>query len=147
MQNEEKKSPYKKDFDAWNTRKKHLNAEKIPSGFFFLEREIWWASLGVNIGREIDGKNEHFERPVLVLRKFSSEALWILPISKTLKKGEYFHTTMHNKTPRTISLLQLRLISTQRLLRLISKMEEQEFEVIKNKIINLLRKSDSPRSL
>lgn len=35
----------------------------------FYEREIWWCSLGVNIGFEQDGTNDLFERPVLVIKK------------------------------------------------------------------------------
>ena len=52
-----------KDFDRWNEKKKHVEAtERI---FYVKEREIWWCMLGVNVGREIDGKNDVFERPVL----------------------------------------------------------------------------------
>ncbi|MEK9183120.1 MAG: hypothetical protein AAB849_01275 [Patescibacteria group bacterium] len=31
---------------------------------YFREGEIWWASLGINIGHEQDGKNQNFERPI-----------------------------------------------------------------------------------
>ncbi|MFA5871014.1 MAG: hypothetical protein WC842_03995 [Candidatus Paceibacterota bacterium] len=57
---------YKKDFDSWNIQKKKINTrEKV---IFCNIREIWWCSLGVNIGSEEDGKNELFERPVLILK-------------------------------------------------------------------------------
>lgn len=56
-----------KDFDNWTQIKKGLDTEhKIP---FFNEREIWWCSLGVNIGYEIYGKGYVFSRPVLILKK------------------------------------------------------------------------------
>jgi hypothetical protein len=59
-----------KDFDEWNEEKK--NFEKYsPESLIFHEREIWWCSLGVNLGDEQDGKNNLFERPVLVVRKTS----------------------------------------------------------------------------
>ena len=45
------------------------------------ERDIWWCSIGVNIGDEIDGKNELFHRPVLILKKFSSELCLVAPTS------------------------------------------------------------------
>jgi tRNA1(Val) A37 N6-methylase TrmN6 len=39
-----------KDFDTWNTRKKTIDfSSKNPP---YLERDIWWCSLGVNIGFE-----------------------------------------------------------------------------------------------
>ncbi|MDK2948964.1 MAG: hypothetical protein PWQ56_129 [Patescibacteria group bacterium] len=43
-----------KSFDEWNEDKKKLN--KLNSKFFLHEREVWWCSLGVNIGYEADGK-------------------------------------------------------------------------------------------
>jgi hypothetical protein len=44
----------KKDFDGWNEKKKDTN-EKI--GPFCHERELWWCTLGVNIGFEQDGSD------------------------------------------------------------------------------------------
>ena len=43
-----------KDFDGWNKEKKNVNNNGTQK--LFHEREIWWASFGVNIGREQDGK-------------------------------------------------------------------------------------------
>jgi len=57
-------------FIAWSKLKVRLHI-KPDNGVYFREREIWWASLGANIGYEQDGKHENFERPVLVLKKFS----------------------------------------------------------------------------
>lgn len=51
-------------FVAW-TRLKiriHLSEKDV----YFREGEMWWASLGANIGHEQDGKNETFERPILI---------------------------------------------------------------------------------
>lgn len=57
-----------KDFDTWSKEKKTLEQEGHDS-LVFHEREIWWCSIGINVGDEQDGKNERFERPVLVLKK------------------------------------------------------------------------------
>jgi len=76
---------YFKNFDSWNEKKKVLNTRKLSDDFFVLEGEIWWASLGVNVGKEIDGKNGEFERPVLVLLVIDYDALWTLPVTSTLK--------------------------------------------------------------
>jgi len=48
---------YKKDFDTWNEKKKLINSQSIDSDFFVLEGEIWWTSIGINIGHEINGKH------------------------------------------------------------------------------------------
>ena len=43
-----------KDFDSWNGEKKNL--EQIGhNNLVFHEREIWWCSIGVNLGDEQDG--------------------------------------------------------------------------------------------
>jgi len=58
-----------KDFDCWNEIKKGIDGrEKI---IFCNKREIWWCSLGLNVGVEEDGKNQLFKRPVLVVKVFN----------------------------------------------------------------------------
>ncbi len=60
-----------KDFDSWNAKKKELhNRAGAP---FFHEREIWWCSIGINIGSEQDGSDDEYSRPVLVLKGLSKE--------------------------------------------------------------------------
>ena len=44
----------KKDFDSWNEKKKILNNNDVS---FYHEREVWWCSLGVNVGYEQNGKS------------------------------------------------------------------------------------------
>ncbi len=51
-----------KEFDTWNIHKKEIE-ENIPT-YFVNKREIWWCSLGVNVGGEQDGVGEFFERPM-----------------------------------------------------------------------------------
>lgn len=49
-----------KDFDIWNNQKKEI--EKIDhTEITFSEREIWWVSLGKNIGDEEDGKMSYLK--------------------------------------------------------------------------------------
>ncbi len=58
-----------KKFIAWTKLKiKIYISERV---IYFREGEIWWASLGANIGYEEDGKNENFERPILIFKKFN----------------------------------------------------------------------------
>ncbi|MFH1947370.1 MAG: type II toxin-antitoxin system PemK/MazF family toxin [Candidatus Magasanikbacteria bacterium] len=108
----------------------HLSEPKI----YFKEREIWWASLGVNIGFEQDGKNETFERPILILKIFNLDVLWILPLTSKNKTGKYYFQIEHNNKKYSIILSQLRLVSSKRLLRKIRKISPEEFVKIKEKI-------------
>ncbi|MEK7501588.1 MAG: type II toxin-antitoxin system PemK/MazF family toxin [Patescibacteria group bacterium] len=134
---------YIKDFDKWNNVKKETDAKILPVEFFFLEREIWWASFGVNIGREIDGKNDYFERPILILKKFSDDTLWALPITSDNEKHKYSHKILYRDVKGMILLSQLRFISANRLLQLIRRIDEKEFDIIQNMVINLLKIKDS----
>ena len=47
-----------KDFDKWNIIKKQVNTKEVIRDLFFYEREVWWCSLGLNVGYEQDGKND-----------------------------------------------------------------------------------------
>jgi mRNA interferase MazF len=128
---------YEKDYDRWNNKKKDLNKRVLPDSFFFLEREIWWTSTGTNIGREIDGKHENFERPVLILKKFSEYDFIGLPISTKKNIYEILHKMIYHNEPRYVLLKQTRYYSSKRLLRLIMRMEESEFLIVRDKVMNL----------
>src|SRR3990167_3366795 len=79
----------KKDYAEWHSRKteiEHLGETRL----FFHEREVWWCSIGHNVGFEQDGKGEKFARPVLVFKKFNKEVFWALPISTRIKKSKFY---------------------------------------------------------
>lgn len=64
-----------RNYTLWHSLKEKIELKNIEE-IRFREQEIWWCSLGENIGCEEDGKNELFERPVLILRKFNHEMFW-----------------------------------------------------------------------
>ncbi|MES2314710.1 MAG: type II toxin-antitoxin system PemK/MazF family toxin [Patescibacteria group bacterium] len=125
---------YIKDFDLWNSKKKELEKRVLPDDFFFLEGEVWWAMLGINIGHEIDGKNELFERPILVFKKQDENMLLALPITSTMRGGEHFHKMKYKGSDRTLLLSQPRAISSKRLLRLIYRITNEEFVAIQSEM-------------
>ena len=70
-------------FDNWNLLKKKLNSKnKFPS---ILEGEVWWCSLGKNVGVEINGKNANFTRPILIVKKLSSVGFIGVPLTSQIK--------------------------------------------------------------
>ncbi len=108
-----------------------------PKDRYFYDREIWWASLGANIGFEQDGKNDNFERPVLVLKKFNKDVLWILPLTskdKNTKNKKYYFQTKDKEEVSFIILSQLRLISSKRLLRHLRTLPEEEFNEVRKRV-------------
>ena len=137
MENESREI-YTKNFDEWGHKKKIINSRIILDDFFFLEGEIWWTSIGVNIHKEIDGKNGNFERPVLILKKISEDTLWAVPISSTEKISHYTHEIILGGKRRTLLLFQLRFISAYRLINLVSKVDNAQFNTIRNKVRDIL---------
>ena len=73
---------------------------------YFHEREIWWASIGANIGFEQNGKNENYERPVLIIKKFNKEIFWGLPLTSKEKSGKYYFATEYNQRKSFVILSQ-----------------------------------------
>lgn len=78
------------EYYKWNEKKININSNK--GKLFFHEREVWFTSLGLNIGFEQNGKGNNFLRPVLVLKKFSKDLLWIVPLSTAQKIGKYYYS-------------------------------------------------------
>lgn len=125
-----------KDFQKWHIQKNKLH--KSNKRIYFRIREIWWCSVGLNIGCEQDGKNDQFERPVLVLKKFNNEMLWILPLTTVIKTGQYYYSFEYNNNTYSVILSQLRVISSKRLLRRIRKIGQRDFEEIRTLLKKLI---------
>ena len=128
----------KKDFQAWHILK--LKIELEHSAPPFGEREVWWCSLGANIGTEEDGKNHFFERPVLIARKFNKEMLWALPLTSREKEGIYYLKFSLNNFNSTVILSQLRILSAKRLVRKIGKIGKKQFVEIQQAVAGLFNK-------
>ncbi len=120
-----------KYFDEWNLEKKKIHVRDEQT--LFHEREIWWCALGVNIGFEQDGTNDHFERPMLVVKKFNQDVLWALPLTHSKKTNQYYYRLGQSEEKDSMVILsQLRLISSNRLLRKMRMIPKEEFkEIIK----------------
>jgi len=71
-------------FDERNSIKKHINGEEKKT--YLKEWDVWWSSLWINIGSESYGKGSCFRRPVLVLKKLSSNLFVWIPLTTIDKK-------------------------------------------------------------
>ena len=129
----------KKDFKKWHTKKEFLHHEKERP--FFHERKIWFCMLGLNVGFEQDGSGQEFLRPVLIIKKFNNEVFWGLPLTKTTKRGKYYHQFYieGKKDISTVVLSQIRLIDAKRLQYKIGDLNEKGFLEIKKCLIEFLR--------
>ncbi len=106
---------YIKKFDKWNSLKKKLDEK--DQVWSFREKEIWWCSLGVNVGCEEDGKGKKFLRPVYVLNKVNSNRFIGIPITSTLKH-DHLHVAFYFKYNLSTALLsQIRMLDRKRLVK------------------------------
>lgn len=128
-------------FLDWTDKKIELHFANRE--FYFSEREVWWASLGENIGSEANGKNNLFERPVIVLRKFSRDMLLAVPCTTKLKNGTWYHRYAFEGQERRAVLAQVRTISARRLIRKMGNIAPEEFTSLRNALATII-KTDPP---
>ncbi len=135
-----------KDFDKWNSIKKQLDQAKPE--FHIKERQIWWCSLGINIGSEQNEKNENFERPVLVLKVISSEIILIIPFTSKLHENRHHAIVTNNSGGKfSVILSQLKVISSKRFLRQVGWIKEEDFCAVYKNLMEYIKcpsKTESP---
>lgn len=121
-----------KHFDEWNGLKKAVNEK---TGKRYGERDIWWCSLGVNVGFEQDGTGKSFERPVVVLRGFSKMVCLVVPLTTSTKANKYHFPLgeIDGKVAAAITS-QVRLVDTRRFIDKIGMLETVKFEALKNAV-------------
>jgi len=127
---------YIKDYDSWNKYKKTLNENGF--GDYCHEREVWWCAIGVNIGSEQDGKNERFERPVLIIRKIRKDLLLVAPLTSKISDEPQRIYTESTGEKSQILLDQTRTISNKRLLGKIGRVKKAVYQEVLIGIIQFL---------
>lgn len=127
----------KKDFNNWNKIKTKLHENSVDK--FYHAREVWWCSLGMNIGFEQDGDDVKYRRPVLILKGLSKNTCLVIPM-----------TTSPHKHPMRISLgmidgkessaiiSQMRVIDTKRLAEKVCFINKDIFENIRKIVKDML---------
>jgi mRNA interferase MazF len=121
-----------KNYTNWHICKTLLESEnfEVRKKPKFSERDIWWCSFGENVGYEQDGKHENFERPVLVLKKFSQDMLLGAPLTTSEKDHPLRVPYTIGEIVGSVNLTQIRTLSVKRLHRRMWKMSEWPFEEI-----------------
>lgn len=134
-----------KDFDGWNSLAKQLENVKSPlfnsklKKYLLHPREIWFCSLGINIGVEVCGKHTMFERPILVLKK-SGRQFICLPLTSQKPRNEDFYYDISFKDPNNgvfvesyVIITTLLTLDVNRLQRKIRKLQPDTFNSILKK--------------
>ncbi len=130
--------PEESEYDKWNERLKYLNVSG-KRGPFFKEGEIWWCSIGLNVGFEENGKGELCNRPVFILKKLNNAMFIGIPISSVKKEGKYyFPICMRGGRNCVVLLSQIRVFDSRRLTQRIMIVGDREYFQIRKAIKGLL---------
>jgi len=101
----------------------------------FKQGDIWWCSLGVNLGEEMFGKGEKFTRPVLIFRKFTTHSFLGLPLTKQEKKGTwYVKITIHGER-RWVMLNQARILDKKRLTNRLGTLDDVDIKKVRKRFL------------
>lgn len=122
-----------KYFDGWNETKKEIHKEAVHK--FYHPRDIWWCVLGHNVGFEQDGTGSWFARPVLVLKGFSKKVCLVVPLTTSLKKGNFYVSVGEVEGKNAVAIIsQIRLVDTKRFTKRIKRLEKDKFEEVKTAV-------------
>ena len=107
---------------------------------YFYEREIWWCSVGLNVGVEIDGKGNSYIRPVLIYKKQGEQSFYGIPATSQPKpsRSYYYHYEIKNKNS-TFAIGQIRTYDSKRLIRKIETMPLNEFNDLKEQLFKYFK--------
>jgi mRNA-degrading endonuclease toxin of MazEF toxin-antitoxin module len=129
-------------YNRWNDQKKSIQQrDLVAKKIYFNQGDIWWCSIGKNIGTESCGKGDRFRRPVLILKKLSHEACIVLPLGTQEKKGTWFEEVIFENGKRWVSLYQIRMVHIKRFERKIGEITKEDMCRVKEKLGALLELS------
>jgi mRNA-degrading endonuclease toxin of MazEF toxin-antitoxin module len=115
-----------KDFDRWNKHKRRIH--EMTARPYYHAREIWWCSVGVNVGNELDGTGKEYDRPVLVIRPFNAETFFGVALIGHDRSGRYYFPLGRIEDREAVAnLSQVRLFDTKRLIRKIGTLDKRTF--------------------
>jgi mRNA-degrading endonuclease toxin of MazEF toxin-antitoxin module len=97
----------------------------------FHEGEVWWCSVGLNIGEEVYGKGINFARPVLVFKKLTKNSFLALPFTGSEKKGNWYVPIQLPNRKSSIMLNQIRVVDKKRLRSRMTILDISDFLLIK----------------
>ena len=126
-----------KKFNEWNEVKKQVDERKISINF--KEREIYWVSIGENIGFEQNGKGQEFARPVIIIKKLNKQLFFGVPLSTTIRDGSYFYNFEFLKNLKSSALLvQAKVFDIKRANQKLGMINKKDFTELKKKLGELL---------
>ena len=106
------------------------------SEVLFKEGEIWWCSIGMNVGMEIYGKGPDLSRPVLIFKKFNCDLFFGIPLTSKKKEGNWYVPISYGSGEGGIVLHQGRSMDKKRLIKRIGTMKDERFTQVRQVFAN-----------
>ena len=129
---------YPNKFDKWNRLKQNLNTKNKPITFY--QGNIYFMSIGKNIGYEVYGKGELFLRPVLVYKKLSKSTFLGIPLTSQEKTGSYFFSFSYKKDKISTAMLhQMRVFDINRSEYLSGKINKNTYKNLEKRVQEFLK--------
>jgi mRNA interferase MazF len=97
----------------------------------FKEGEIWWCSVGMNVGVEIFGKGSKFTRPVLIFKKFNANSFLGIPLTSKPKDGPWYVSVHCAGVEGRGILSQIRSFDAKRLNARMATLTDAEFAAVR----------------
>lgn len=123
-------------FQEWCAQKVALHF--LPHRPQFRQGEVWWCKIGMNIGDEIYGKGSHFQRPVLILKKYTKNIFLAIPFSTVEHKGTWYVETELGGMRRWAILNQARTMDALRLVDPVGEFDAAMLARIRAKFFKLI---------
>lgn len=131
-----------RNYKDWMPVKEEIQKKGILRKF--KEWEIWWCSIGENVGIEINGKGDKFTRPVIIYHKFSKYGFMGIPLTTknhiATAPDWYVHFRFRGND-QFAALQQLERISAFRLCRKIGELDDTDVLRIKDGFAKLYVKN------
>jgi mRNA interferase MazF len=134
-----------KRFSEWIPIKSGLD-KKDHAPPLFKEREVWWCSIGENVGVEISGKGDYFRRPVLVLRKLDAFTFIGAPLTRTIRVGSWYEQVMLRGKTNIVIVGQARHFDYRRMDKIIGTITSDDFRKAYDSFLRLFLENRSPAS-
>lgn len=116
-----------KDFHKWNETKIKIDSRnnfKHPKA-----REVWWCSVGLNVGSEIFGKGEIYARPVIIINSELGQSFIGIPLTSKVKTGKYCCVVQVTKDKISTALVsQIRNLDKRRLIKKIGILSGEDYQ-------------------
>lgn len=118
-----------KRFLEWIGVKEQLHDMEHKPPFVSV-RDLWWASLGENVGSEMNGKSKRFSRPVVVLKKLAHGFYLVAPTTTRAHEGTWYVHIHFSGQDEYVCLNQIRTIDYRRLHSKLGQISPDDFSLV-----------------